>query len=101
MGDLVAAPPDAFDLECETLIIGAGACGLVAALSAQEAGQEVLVIEADAVPSGSTALSAGLIPAAGTSAQKAAGIKDSPALFADDTPVKMLSPGDKRTRAPR
>ena len=61
-----AAPPDAFDLSVETLIIGAGACGLVAALSAAEAGQEVFVIEADAAPSGSTALSAGLIPAAGT-----------------------------------
>lgn len=81
-------PPAAFDFEVETLIIGAGACGLVAALSAHEAGQEVLVIEADAVPSGSTALSAGLIPAAGSKIQHAAGIKDSPAIFADDIQAK-------------
>jgi UDP-N-acetylglucosamine enolpyruvyl transferase len=31
----VAAPPSAFDLEVETLIIGAGACGMIAALAAQ------------------------------------------------------------------
>jgi fumarate reductase flavoprotein subunit len=51
-------------------------------LAAAEAGQEVLVIEADAVASGSTALSAGLIPAAGTLMQRAAGIADSAAQFA-------------------
>lgn len=81
-------PPERFDLDCETLIIGAGACGLVAALSAKEAGQDVLVIEADAVPSGSTALSAGLIPAAGSKVQAAAGIDDSAALFARDIQAK-------------
>lgn len=84
----VDLPPAGFDLEIETLIIGAGACGLIAALSAKEAGQEVLGIEADAVPSGSTALSAGLIPAAGTKLQQAVGIDDSPALFAADIQSK-------------
>ena len=84
----VKTPPKAFELAVETLIIGAGACGLIAALAANEAGQEVLVIEADVVPSGSTALSAGLIPAAGTTMQRAAGIKDSPAQFAADIQAK-------------
>ena len=78
----------------ETLIIGAGACGMVAALSAAEAGQEVLVIERDAVPSGSTALSAGLIPAAGTKQQQAAGIDDSPSLFAADIQKKAANEAD-------
>lgn len=84
----VTPPPDHLDLTCETLIIGAGACGLVAALSAHEVGQQVLVIEADAVPRGSTALSAGLIPAAGTSFQQKAGIDDTAALFAQDIQSK-------------
>lgn len=90
----IAPPPDAFDIQCETLIIGAGACGLVAALSAHEAGQEVLVIEADAAPSGSTALSAGLIPAAGTALQRAAGIADSADLFATDIQAKAKGEND-------
>ncbi|MEP3048630.1 MAG: FAD-dependent oxidoreductase [Roseibium sp.] len=90
-----APPPATFDLPCETLIIGAGAAGLVAALSARETGQSVLVIEADAVPSGSTALSAGLIPAAGTMAQKAAGIDDSSALFAADIQAKAHGENDQ------
>ncbi|WP_394691810.1 FAD-dependent oxidoreductase [Hoeflea sp.] len=79
-----AGPSPSFDFEVQTLIVGAGAAGLTAALAAHQAGQEVLVIEADAVPSGSTALSAGLIPAAGTRFQQAAGIDDNPALFATD-----------------
>ncbi len=88
-------PPDRFDLKTGTLIIGAGACGLVAALSASEAGQEVLVIEADPVPSGSTALSAGLIPAADTKIQQAAGISDEAALFARDVQAKAQNENDQ------
>lgn len=90
-----APPPDRFDVECETLIIGAGACGLVAALSARETGQQVLVIEADATPSGSTALSAGLIPAAGTSLQRDAGIDDTASLFAHDIQAKAKGENDQ------
>jgi len=57
---------------------------LTAALAAKERGAEVLVLERDARPSGSTALSTGLIPAAGTRFQKALGIDDSPELLAED-----------------
>ncbi len=92
----VSTPPASFDLEVGTLIIGAGAGGLVAALAATERGEDVLVIEADAVPSGSTALSAGLIPAAGTKAQAAAGIEDSPAIFARDIQQKAHGENDPR-----
>lgn len=84
----VADPPAAFDLTVETLIIGAGAAGMVAALAANEAQQDVLLVEADATPSGSTALSAGLIPAAGTRFQAQAGIEDSPDQFAHDIQAK-------------
>ncbi|WP_298679971.1 FAD-dependent oxidoreductase [uncultured Lentibacter sp.] len=91
----VEPPPPSFDLEVQTLIIGAGACGLVAALSAKEAGQDLLVIEADPLPSGSTALSAGLIPAAGTKLQQAAGIEDSAAQFAADIQAKAHGENDQ------
>ncbi len=85
----VEAPPaNGADLHVPVLIIGSGAAGMIAALAVQEAGGEVLVIEADPVPSGSTALSAGLIPAAGTRFQAEAGIEDDPALFARDIQAK-------------
>src|SRR5262245_28147383 len=71
-------------MEIQVVVIGAGACGLTAALAAREAGAEVLVLERDAHPSGSTALSTGLIPAAGTRFQKALGIADSAELLAND-----------------
>jgi fumarate reductase flavoprotein subunit len=93
MADL-APPPDGFDIETGTLIVGGGACGMVAALAAREAGREVLVIEADAVASGSTALSAGLIPAAGSALQRAAGIEDDAARFAEDIQRKSKGEND-------
>ncbi|MEO1689798.1 MAG: FAD-dependent oxidoreductase, partial [Pseudomonadota bacterium] len=90
----VLPPPGAFDLEVETLILGAGACGLTAALAAVEAGQEALVLEGDPTPAGSTALSAGLIPAAGTRLQKAAAIEDTPERFAADIQAKAKGEND-------
>ena len=74
----------AFDTEVPLLIIGAGAAGLCAALAASEQGVEPVVIESDAVPRGSTALSSGLIPAPATRFQHVKGIEDSAELFAAD-----------------
>lgn len=90
----VAPPLPAYDIDVETLIIGAGACGMIAALAAHEAGQDVLLIEADALPTGSTALSAGLIPAANTHHQRAAGITDTAAQFAQDIQAKAHDEND-------
>jgi len=78
----------------EVLVIGAGAAGLVSALRAADAGAAVLVLERDALPQGSTALSAGLIPAAGTQFQRAAGIDDTPEAFADDIMRKSEGQAD-------
>ncbi|HZG28750.1 MAG TPA: FAD-dependent oxidoreductase [Ensifer sp.] len=77
-----------FEYEIPVVIVGAGACGLVAALAAHDEGQEVIVLERDENPQGSTSLSAGLIPAPGTRLQKEAGIEDSPDLFAADLVAK-------------
>ncbi|MCW5637021.1 MAG: FAD-dependent oxidoreductase [Rubrivivax sp.] len=71
--------------EVPVAIVGAGACGLTAAIFLREAGIECALIERDAVPQGSTALSSGLVPAAGTRAQRNAGVgTDTPAAFAAD-----------------
>jgi fumarate reductase flavoprotein subunit len=75
--------------EVPVAIIGAGACGLTAALALRDAGIDCALIERDAVPQGSTALSSGFIPAAGTTVQQQAGITDdSPARFAADIQAK-------------
>lgn len=69
-------------------IVGAGACGLTAALALRDAGIDCVLLERDAVPQGSTALSSGFVPAAGTAVQRAAGVDDSPERFAADIQAK-------------
>ncbi|GGK17536.1 FAD-dependent oxidoreductase [Salinarimonas ramus] len=85
--------PD-YEVEAPVLVVGAGAAGLVAALAARAKGAEIVVLERDPLPRGSTALSAGLIPAAGTRWQTAAGAQDSPELFAADILAKAENEPD-------
>ena len=78
-----------FSTSVPVLIIGAGACGTIAALAANERGAETLILERDARPSGNTSLSGGQIPAAGTSLQRAAGLlDDTPELLYQDILAK-------------
>lgn len=91
---LVAAPPARYDIETDVLVVGAGACGLVAGLRALEGGAEVVVLERDARPSGSTAMSSGFVPAAGTRFQRAAGVTETPADFARDIQKKAANGAD-------
>ncbi|MBC5583634.1 FAD-dependent oxidoreductase [Eggerthella sp. NSJ-70] len=74
--------PDTWDAEADVVILGAGGTGLSAACAAAQAGASVLVYDADAKAGGTTALSGGVIQAAGTKAQKE--FTD----FKDDTPEK-------------
>ncbi|MFC3227564.1 FAD-dependent oxidoreductase [Marinibaculum pumilum] len=83
-----------FAAETEVLVVGGGACGLTAALSAQDAGAVPLVLERDPAPSGSTALSSGFVPAAATRFQAAQGIADSAAGFAADIMAKAHGEAD-------
>ncbi len=82
----VAMPPDT--PRVQVAVVGAGACGLTAAARLAEAGMGCAVIERDAQPAGSTALSSGFVPAAGTRAQRAAGVADTPQAFAVDIQAK-------------
>jgi fumarate reductase flavoprotein subunit len=70
--------------EIDVLVIGAGACGLTAAIAAHDAGAEVAIVEKLDRPGGNSALSTGSVPAAGTRFQRDAGIADSPERFVDD-----------------
>ena len=91
---VVAAAKEKFETQVPLVIIGAGAAGLCAALAAKEAGIDAVVVERDDIPSGSTALSAGLIPAAGTRFQHEKGIVDSPRVFAADIQRKAKDEAD-------
>jgi fumarate reductase flavoprotein subunit len=83
-----------FPLSVPVLVIGAGACGLTAALAAQDAGVGALVLERDPSPSGSTAMSSGMIPAAGTILQAARGIEDNAQIMAADIQTKAHGEND-------
>ena len=73
-----------FEFSIPVLVIGAGACGLTAALAARDQGADVMVLERDNFPRGSTAMSSGMVPASGTRFQKALDIEDSPEIQAND-----------------
>jgi fumarate reductase flavoprotein subunit len=61
----------------DVAVIGAGAAGLAAAVTAADAGASVIVLEAGEKVGGSSRLSGGHFFAAGTSVQRAAGVEDS------------------------
>ena len=80
--------------EVAVAIVGAGACGLTAAVMLGDAGIDCVLLERDARAQGSTALSSGFIPAAGTAVQRAAGvIDDSPGRFAADIQAQARGSG--------
>lgn len=68
----------------DVIVVGAGGAGLSAALVAARLGREVLVLEKNDQPGGTTARSVGSITATCTPHQKAAGIDDSPDLHFED-----------------
>lgn len=67
----------------DVIVIGSGAAGLSAAVSAADAGASVLVVEGDTRVGGSSRLSGGHFYAAGTSLQEEAGVigDDADAMF--------------------
>ncbi len=71
--------------DVDVLVVGSGAAGLSAALSARENGAErVLIAEAEGIVGGSSRLSGGLTMGAGTRYQRALGIEDdAESLFHD------------------
>lgn len=91
----VLVPSEAdFSAHVPVLVVGGGGCGLTAALAAHQRGAEVLVLERDPSALGTTAMSTGLIPAAGTRAQAQQGIVDTPEIFAADIMKKTRGETD-------
>lgn len=83
-----------FDVSMPLVIIGAGACGLVAGLAALSRGIEAVILERDETPRGSTFMSSGFVPAANTRFQKAAGVTDSATIMAEDIQRKNHDEAD-------
>ena len=63
--------------ELDVVVVGAGGCGLAAAIAAHDAGVSTAILEKLDRPGGNSSLSTGSVPAAGSRFQREAGIVDS------------------------
>ena len=66
-------------ITCDVLVVGSGAGGFSAAITARHHGLDVLMVEKEPLFGGTTCYSAGVIWIPGSAQAKAAGIEDSPA----------------------
>jgi fumarate reductase flavoprotein subunit len=69
----------------DIVVVGAGATGLTAAITAHDKGAKVIILEKMPISGGNSQLAAGGMNAADTRFQKAKGIKDSVELMFEDT----------------
>ncbi len=86
--------PD-FEFSVPVVIVGAGACGLTAALAVRDHGAEVIVLERDKRPWGSTSMSLGAICAVDTQSQRQHGIQDNVEVFVADVMAKTEGEADE------
>ena len=93
----IVADTGRYDLEADVVVVGAGGCGLTAAIAAAQGDAEVIVLEKQARPWCNTARSGGMIPAAGTRLQRAAGIVEAPEAMAEDILRKNGGASDRET----
>lgn len=70
--------------DVDVLVIGAGACGLAAAIAAHDAGASVAIVEKMDRPGGNSSLSTGSVPAANSRFQREGGIVDDPETYVRD-----------------
>jgi fumarate reductase flavoprotein subunit len=91
---VLSADGISFEIDVPIAIVGGGACGMAAALAAQDAGSDPVILERDPVPWGSTALSSGMVPACGTGLQREQGIDDSVEIMAADIQAKAHGMAD-------
>ena len=84
--------------ETDVAVVGSGGCGLTAAIAAAQGGAEAIVFEKQERPWSNTARSGGMIPAAGTRFQKAAGIEERFEDLAEDIFRKNHRSSDREER---
>ncbi len=71
--------------QTDVVVVGAGAAGMTAAITAHDAGAKVIVLEKQPITGGNSMLAAGGMNAAETKYQKEKGIQDSVDLMIKDT----------------
>jgi fumarate reductase flavoprotein subunit len=91
---IIIDPNRTFDFTVPVVVVGAGACGFTAALAARDAGAEVLILERDKRPWGSTSMSLGAMCAAASAEHRRHGIADTPQQFFDDIMAKTAGRAD-------
>ena len=69
----------------DVVVVGAGAAGYTAAISAHDAGAKVILLEKQPITGGNSMVSAGGMNAAGTRMQTAKGVKDNAEVMFKDT----------------
>ena len=80
---LAASAVTTWDDEADVVVTGLGIAGVCAAIEAAEAGAEVLGLERQGAPGGTSALSGGIIYlGGGTPIQEACGFEDDPSTTA-------------------
>ena len=72
------------NFDVDVLVIGAGACGLAAAIAAHDCGVSVAIVEKRERPGGNSSLSTGSVPAANSRFQREAGLVDLPEKMVAD-----------------
>lgn len=91
----ILSPDEAdFGLGLQVLVAGGGACGLTAALAAKDEGAEVVVLERDQAPLGSSSMSLGALCASGSADQARHGVEDNAEIFAEDVRLKTRGQAD-------
>lgn len=84
-----------FEFSVDVLIMGGGAAGATAALAASDAGAQVLLVERDERPMGTSGMSMGVFCAAGTRLQAECGVEDSGEIFLADILAKTHGQTDE------
>lgn len=91
---VVRAPLPDFEYSLPVVVVGAGACGLTAALAARDQGVDVLVLERDERPWGSTSMSLGAVCGVDSAEQRRHDITDSGERFVADVMAKTEGRAD-------
>jgi fumarate reductase flavoprotein subunit len=73
-----------FDYQADLIVVGGGACGLMAAYRAGRLGLDVVLLEKDSRSGSNAEIASGSIPAAGTRHQSNAGVQDCVEQMAED-----------------